>query len=442
MKKRTIVIMFLMGYGMIAQTFNKQKLDSLFNLIETNNKGMGSISIFHEGKEVYQNCIGYADVENNREASKNTKYRIGSITKTYTATMIMQLVDEKKITLTTTIDTYFPLVPNADKITIGHLLKHRSGLYNITDDVDFVNWMVLPQTRNQMIARVIKSESQFTPNSKTEYSNTNYLLLSYIIEDIEKKTYAQVLQSKIVKPCRLRNTYYGSKIDTKNNEALSYELEDKWNPSIETDMSVPLGAGGIVSTSSDVNAFYDHLFEGKLISREALNKMKIIDGGLGMGLMMLPFQDKKVYGHHGKIDGFQSLSGYFINEKIGITYIANGVVLPIESIVLGALQIYSGEDYKLPDFKPTAKLKEAQLKSYFGVYSSPNFPLVIEIIQKDGVLLAQATGKPLLPLEPVGENKFKSDRAMLTLRFVPEEDKMFFERGNQKQVLVRKPKEQ
>ncbi|MDY8138216.1 serine hydrolase domain-containing protein [Aquimarina sp. 2201CG5-10] len=438
MIKRIMILFLLISHGITAQGFNKTKLDSLFTIIQKHNKGMGSFSIFQNGKEVYRNSIGYADVNNNIKADQNTKYRIGSITKTFTATMILQLIDEKKLTLATLLSDYFPEIPNASKITIEHLLRHRSGLYNLTNDRDFVKWMVVPQTRKQMMNRIIEKKVDFEPDEKTEYSNTNYLLLSYILEDIEGKSYANILQSRIVIPCKLENTCYGGKIDTSENEALSYDLEDEWTETIQTDMSVPMGAGGIIATPTDLNTFYHDLFNGKLISESALDQMKTIKEGLGMGVMKMPFQDKEIYGHNGKIDGFQSLAGYFTNERIGVSYIANGLVLPIETIVLGALQIYIGADYELPDFKPAMTLKKEDLEPYLGMYSSPDFPMEIEILNKDAILIAKATGKPLLPLEPVEKDKFKSDRAMLTIEFVPKEGKLIFERGQQKHVLTRK----
>jgi len=150
MKKILIVwLLLLFCVRLNAQEIDKEKMDSLFTLIESKGKGMGSISLFQDGNEVYHNSFGYADIENNIEATEMTKYRIGSVSKIFTATIIMQLVDEKKLSLETTIDQYFPNLPNVNKITIEQLLRHRSGLHNFTDDEDYyLGWKALRQNQN------------------------------------------------------------------------------------------------------------------------------------------------------------------------------------------------------------------------------------------------------------------------------------------------------
>ena len=114
----TLTAAFFMVLNVSAQTFDKAKLDSFFSLLEKNNKGMGSISIFKEGKEVYTKSIGYADVEHGLKADNETVYRIGSISKTFTATMVMQLVESGKLALEDKLSKFYPDVPNAEKITI------------------------------------------------------------------------------------------------------------------------------------------------------------------------------------------------------------------------------------------------------------------------------------------------------------------------------------
>lgn len=438
-KKMIIIPFLLIGLGITAQNFNKTKLDSLFTIIDQNNKGMGSISIFQNGKEVYANSIGYADIENEIKPDKNTKYRIGSITKTFTATLIMQLVDEQKLSLDTYLGTYFPEVPNANKIKIKHLLRHRSGLFNVTDDKDFVKWALVPSTRKQMMDRIIKKKVDFQPDEKTAYSNTNYLLLSYIAEEIEGKPYSEILTSRIIRPFKLINTQYGKKIETELNEAQSYQLEgENWQQTMLTHMSVPMGAGGIISTSTDLNIFYHNLFSGNIVSEDSLTKMKELVDNLGFGLVKFPFQEAEILGHSGSIDGFQSMVGYFLNDGLAISYTTNGVVIPIETIMIGALKIYLGMEYELPDFKPALTLTSEALDVYLGTYSAPDFPMEINIIKKDNTLLASVKGRPLLPLEPTEIDKFKSDRAMLTMEFIPNENQMIFERGSQKHTLTRK----
>ncbi|MBW1295074.1 serine hydrolase domain-containing protein [Aquimarina litoralis] len=440
MKNKIIIPFLLISIGIAAQSFDKVKLDSLFTVIDQNNKGMGSISIFQNGKEVYANSIGYADIEKDIKPNKNTKYRIGSITKTFTATLIMQLVDEKKLSLDTHLSAYFPEVSNASRITIEHLLRHRSGLFNLTEDKDFLNWMILPNTREQMLGRLVKKNVSFEPGAKTRYSNTNYLLLSYIAEEIEGKTYAEILHARIIKPLGLKRTAYGKKINSKNNEALSYLLkEDNWvMVKNETHMSVPIGAGAIVSTPTELNVFYENLFSGRLVTKISLDKMMDISKGMGIGLSGETFFNKQAYGHNGGIDGFQSLTLYLPEEKIGVSYIGNGVVMSPNNFINNVLDSYYNNNYQLPKFEKALKFTTEELDQYLGVYISESFPFQITISKDDTVLIADAKDGPTFPLKGYSNNKFISDRAGAALFFYPAKDKMVLELNGNKVNFKRK----
>lgn len=425
----TLTAAFFMVLNVSAQTFDKAKLDKFFSLIEKNHKGMGSISIFKEGKEVYQKSIGYADIEHGLKADNETVYRIGSISKTFTATMIMQLVESGKLKLDDKLSKFYPEIPNAKKITIEHLLRHRSGIFNFTNADDYEKWMLEPFSREQLLDKIKSFEPAFEPNSKAEYSNSNYVLLSMIIEKIEGKSFNKVLKSKITKRNRLSKTYQGGKINYKGNEALSYAKLDSWNKMPETDMSIPLGAGAVVSTPTDLNAFLTALFNNKIVKTNQVEQMKKMEDNFGIGLFQFPFNGKTAFGHTGGIDGFQSMAGYFPKEKVSITYFSNGVVMPVNDIMIAALSIYFGEKYELPAFEPAFEVKSEDLDQYLGVYSTPTFPLKLTITKKGNTLMGQGTGQPSFPLEASGKHQFKFDAAQLKLTFSPKENKMILEQG-------------
>lgn len=430
----TLTTAFLMIFNMsfAQKTFDKDKLDQFFSLIEKNNKGMGSISIFKEGKEVYTKSIGFADVEHGLKADNETVYRIGSISKTFTATMIMQLVERGQLKLEDKLSKFYPNVPNAEKITIDNLLRHRSGIFNFTSAEDYEKWMLEPFSREELLKKVESYESVFEPNSKASYSNSNYVLLSMILEKIEGKSFKALLKSKITTPKRLIKSYQGGKINYKGNEALSYTRLENWDKMPETDMSIPLGAGAIVSTPTDLNTFFTALFTNKIIQEKQLSEMKKIVDGYGAGLFQFPFGEKKAFGHTGGIDGFQSMASYFPKEKVAIAYISNGVVMPVNDIMIGALSIYFGEAYELPVFEPAFEVKSEDLDQYLGVYSTPTFPLKLTITKKGSVLMAQGTGQPSFPLEASSEHTFKFDAARLQLTFSPKENKMLLEQNGAK----------
>lgn len=402
--------------------FDRAKMNALFALIEKNQKGMGSISISKNGTEVYQHSFGYADLKDSIRASGNTKYRIGSISKTFTAAIILQLIDEKKLTTETKLAQYFPALQNSDKITVEQLLRHRSGLFNLTNSADYLSWMEQPKSRAELLEIIAKNPNVFEPDQKAEYSNTNYVLLSYIAEKVEDKDFSEILKDRITEPLGLRNTYYGGKIAPEKNEALSYTHFNRWEPASETDMSIPAGAGAVISTPTDLNTFFYSLFNGKVVSDNSLAKMKKLVDNFGMGIVQIPFHERKGFGHNGGIDGFRSVAAYFPDDNVSVAYTTNGMVMPINDIMIGALSIYFGKAYSLPEFKEPLKLGNEQLEVYVGTYSSPTFPLKVTISRKDDMLIGQATGQPSFLLEAYEIDKFKFDAA--TFEFAPKENKM------------------
>ena len=223
MKKNLLItLLLLFMQTCFAQDFDTAKLNSYFKALADNNKFMGSVAVSKNGKIIYTRSIGFADVENNIKLNDSTKYRIGSITKTFTASLILKAVEENKLLLSQTLDNYFPSIKNAEKITISELLYHRSGVHNFTDNADYLTWNTQPKTEQQMVEIIAKGGSDFEPGSKLQYSNSNYILLTYILEKIYDKPYAELLNKKIIKPLHLKNTYYGGKINIHNNECYSY----------------------------------------------------------------------------------------------------------------------------------------------------------------------------------------------------------------------------
>lgn len=437
MKKILLPALLIVSTTLSAQEFDRQKMDSLFNRIVSSDRGMGSISIFEDGDEKYQRTFGWASIEDSVKADRQTTYRIGSISKTFTAAIIMGLIEEDRLRPETTLADFYPEVKNSEKITIEQMLKHRSGIFNFTSATDYQSWMEQPITREDLVKKIVANGSAFQPGEKAEYSNANYVLLSLIAERIEDKPFEQIVQKTLCEPCSLENTYYGKAISVKDNEAKSYRKLGDWQIATETDMSVPLGAGALVANPTDLNRFLHCLFNHEIVSEETLETMMEIEDGYGMGMFQIPFYEKKAYGHTGGIDGFQSNAGYFPREKVSVAYTSNGVVMPMNDILIGVLSIYFGRAYELPEFVEALTLTSEELDKYLGVYSSPSFPLKVTISKEENTLLAQATGQPSFALEAYETDKFKFDQALLKLEFIPEDNAMILKQGGKEYELKR-----
>jgi D-alanyl-D-alanine carboxypeptidase len=427
----------LLGLNLNARDFDKARMDSLFSLLDENNKGMGSISLFQNGEEVYQNSFGFASIEHNQKSEAATRYRIGSISKTFTATIILKLIEQNQLTLNTSLSKFFPQIKDSEKITIEHLLRHRSGIFNITQSPDYLTYHTQAHSRDQLVNKIASFDRVFEPGEKAAYSNSNYILLTFIAEEAGEKSYSTLLDEFIAKPCGLNNTYVGTKSDIAKNEASSYKWMGQWKIEEETDMSIPQGAGAVVSTPADLNLFLNCLFNGKLLTTASLEAMKTFQDGFGLGLFQVPFYERQGIGHNGGIDGFLSSAFYFPEDNFSVALCTNGLNYPVNDILIGALSIYFGKDYDLPAFKEPLVLKSEDLDQYVGLYSSPSIPLKLTIFKNDNVLMGQGSGQPAFPLEAVDIHQFKFDQANLTIEFQPEDKSLKLVQGGREFIMTK-----
>ncbi len=424
----TILLCFFVVSVACAQKMDTQKLDLYFKALEESGKFMGSVAISENGKIIYTKSLGFSDVEASAKANENSKYRIGSISKTFTTVMVLKAVEEKKLDLNQTIGKFFPTIRNADKITVKQLLGHRSGIHNFTDDESYLSWLTEAKTEQEMVEIITQGGSDFTPGTKAAYSNSNFVLLSFILEKTFNKSYSEILKKYITDPVGLTNTYLGGKINTKNNEVKSYRFSGSWQPETETDISIPLGAGGIVSTPKDLVKFSDALFGGKLLKKESLELMKNLKDGYGLGLFMTPFYDKVGYGHTGGIDGFSSEFIHFDNRNVSFALISNGSNYSNNAIMTALYSAFYNKPYDIPVFT-SYEVKPEDLDQYAGVYSSLDLPLKITVLKDGKILTAQATGQAAFPLEASAKDKFVFDQAGIVMEFNPSEKTMVLKQG-------------
>ncbi len=415
------------------------RLDSLFDVLEAKGKAMGSLSLYQNGQPVYERAFGHMDDADGElvPADLDTRYRIGSISKTFTAVLAMQLVEEGVISLDTKVSDYFPDVPNADKITVEHLLRHRSGLFNITNSPDYPTWMSRPHTRDEMMARIEKLAVNFEPGAKFEYSNSGYILLGYLLEEASGQTYAELVEEKIAGPLDLASTYVGDSESVYPEEARSYVKIEDWQRMPATDMTVPAAAGAIVAPPFEVALFFEALFDGRLVSKASLDKMTEMVDGYGYGLIRLPMGSRFAYGHNGGIDGFSSTAGHFADDKFTIAYASNGSSILTNDVMIGVLSIWFGIPYQIPTFE-SVQLSDAQLESYVGEYTSAAIPLGITVTKEGGNLFAQAAGQPRFPLTPAAEGEFRFDTAGIKMIFDPAAGTMELHQGGGKFPYTKK----
>ncbi|HEY5746260.1 MAG TPA: serine hydrolase domain-containing protein, partial [Chryseolinea sp.] len=373
------------------------KLDQFFDRLAEKNKAMGSLVIAKDGKVLYTRAICYSHISGTEKKSLTVanRFRIGSITKMFTAAMILQLVDEGKLKLTDTLDKFLPLVPNAKKITIVQILSHRSGIPNVRREQNAQgNVNTIPMTKDEHLALIVKATPDFEPDTKSLYSNSGYFLLGLIIEKLTGKSYEAALQEKIATKIGLKDTYIATgNIDVNKNESLTYFMipGGDWKQVPETHPSILFSAGAIVSTPNDLAKFIQALFDGKIVSKEGLDQMKMMRDGEGFGMVTFNFAGKTFYGHTGGADNYGAWLAYLPEEKLALAYTTNAKIYPVKDIVNGIVDIYYNKPFQIPAFESIAVSPEL-LDKYVGVYSSPEAPVKFTITRDGATLFFQPPG--------------------------------------------------
>ncbi|MGY3051986.1 D-alanyl-D-alanine carboxypeptidase [Pedobacter sp. UYEF25] len=423
----TLMLALTLQQG-FSQTSNAAKLDSLFNALDKNDEFMGSVAIAKQGKIIYEKQIGYADLEAKYRPDAATTYGIGSISKTFTTVMVFKAIADGKLKLTDHLDTFFPDIVNAKKITVADLLYHRSGIHNFTDDSTYQTWNTGIKTEKQMINIIAKGGSDFDPDSNAQYSNSNFVLLSFMLQRCYKTNFASLLEKEIVKPLGLKNTYFGNELIKKKNSANSYAFQGKWVKQPVTDPSIPMGAGGIFSTPADLTIFIEALFNGKLVSIADLKQMQTLKDNFGMGLFKIPFYSKFGFGHNGGIDGFTSMLYHFDEDDVAAAIISNGTRTDNNKILIALLTAAYSSSTESGATK-LLQLTDEDLSHYTGVYISKQVALKITVTKEGKTLMAQATGQSAIALEATAKNEFRFSLAGIVMEFNPTQKTMLLKQG-------------
>lgn len=251
---------------------------------------------------------GKSDPKNATEAKATDRFRIASVTKTFTAELLLMLADEKKLSLDDKLAKFFPEIKNADKITLRQLLNHTSGVHSYTaiDEFDkFVKSEPLKKwTGEELLKIVAKAEADFEPGANFMYSNSNYLLAGLIVEKVSGNKFSDELKKRIFEPLGMKNSYYaeGPQIEG----AYFHGYEDTLDVSL-FDPSGPNFAGAIVSNLDDLKIWIESFSKGKLLSKEMYEQqLKLVgsdknpESGYGLGIMSWG----SFLGHNGAITGY------------------------------------------------------------------------------------------------------------------------------------------
>ncbi len=395
MKKLFLLVTVLcLGHLIFGQG---DKLDTLLSTYAKLNKFNGSALVAKNGVILLNKGYGYRDAASKTPNDEQTIFQLGSITKQFTSAVILKLQEEKKLSVSDKLSKYFPGYPKGDSITIRQLLTHTSGVFNYTNDGEFMkNEMTKPATREKMLALFKDKPLDFSPGTKWNYSNSGYLLLGYIIEDLTKKTYQQAVRKYIFTPLQMTHSGFDFTDLKSSKKATGYFNLDEKESTVApiVDSSVSFSAGAIYSTTGDLYVWHEALQKNMILSKEQQEMAYTpVKNNYGYGWGVDSIDGKRRVSHGGGIPGFVTNISRVPQDDICIILLSNASNPTLQDITGNIYAVLYGKPYEIPKEKTSVTLPLEKLKEYEGEYEI-NKDLHVIISVKDGELIAAPTGQP------------------------------------------------
>lgn len=437
--------LFLISFLLLTSCFGQSKQDKIIlkTLDELIPERLTEIApgavvmVVKNNKIIYRKAFGLADTEQNIPMQPEMLFRIGSMTKQFTAIAILQLVEEGKIGLQDSIQKYIKDFPSKGyTITIENLLTHTSGIKDYLSEISNPSKQKETYTSKDGVDYIKDAPLNFKPGSNFRYSNSDYYLLGYIIEMVTGETYEKYLQENVLDKAGLKNTFY---IGSKNNipdMAQGYsKFDDKTERAILQPVDILYSAGGLISNVDDIYKWYKALYNLQLVKKETLEKattpFKFSDGTFsqyGYGWFIKSLDGSKTIEHSGSTDGFQSDEIYIPDENVFVVALYNCYETNMDWQLLtnDIARVALGKQ-----LDNAVKVKEDVLKSYLGDYEvnlkGVNHKLIVTF--SDGRLSIEASNPadrlPKVLLYAKSENEFYIKEAPLRFEFVKDADNAF-----------------
>ena len=402
------------------------KLDALINAYAKMYKFNGAALVAKNGVILLNKGYGYRNAAGKIANTEQTVFQLGSVTKQFTSAIILKLQEEKKLSVSDKLSKYFPGYPKGDSITIEHLLTHTSGIFNYTNDANFMtNEVAKPAGREKIMALFKDRPLDFSPGTGWNYSNSGYSLLGYIIEEVTKIPYEQVVRKYIFTPLHMTHSGFDFTHLKNNEKATGYlKLNDKeMIPSPIVDSTVAYSAGAIYSTTGDLYRWHKALQEDKILSEEQQEKAYTpVKNRYGYGWIIDSVEGKRRVSHGGGIHGFVTNISRIPEDDICIVLLSNASDPSISEIAKSIFAILYGKEYELPKERIAIKLPEEKLKEYEGEYEVRK-DLKVIISLKDGELVAAPTGQRTDILYVEKEDFLFSKSANIQLAFTRNDKK-------------------
>jgi CubicO group peptidase (beta-lactamase class C family) len=391
-----------------------QKLDQLVRAYATAKGFNGSVLVARGGTILLDKGCGWRDAARKLPNDGRTCFQIASTTKTFTSTMVLRLAEEGKLALTDRLSRWYPQLPFADSVTIEQMLTHTSGIYDFTREPPIDR-----AEEKTFIAILLSHPLDFSPGTNWRYSNSNYVLLGFIVGKLMGSDYFQAVRKQIFEPLHMQNSGFDFiHLDSKD-KAIGYKTLDDTValPDKLTDSSVPAGAGAIYSTVEDLYRWHQGLEEGWVLSKQWQKKAyQWFQGhGYGYGWTVDSMARQLVVSHSGSISGFGSDLERVPEDDVCVVVLSNksGSTFEVQDLSRSLLAILYDQPYTLPKKWTILHLSAEQLQIYTGVYEFPQIGFTFRLWVENGALRLQSVNRPgaISTLLPTGGDHFVSQES-------------------------------
>jgi len=403
-----------------AATPNLARMEHVIQSFVDNKRFMGAVLVARGNDILLDKGYGFADLEWNVPNTPATKFRLGSITKQFTAASILLLEERGKLSVNDPVKKYIPDAPAAwDQITIFNLLTHTSGIPSFTSFPDYASLEPFPTTPKALVARFKDKPLDFQPGEKWSYSNSGYVLLGYLIETVSGDPYAKFVQDNIFTPLGMKDSGYDSNSAIVPRRAMGYSPgPDGFVNAGYIDMTIPFSAGGLYSTTEDLLRWQQGLFGGKLLSPVSLKKMTTpFKSEYAFGLGVHTRNGRTVIDHNGGIEGFNTSLAYYPDDKLTVVVLANENGRAPEEVAADLGRLAEGENVVLASERKEAKIDPKTFEAYVGYYQlMPTF--VLHVTRDGDHFMTQATGQGQVEIFPESDHEFFAKAVDAQITFV------------------------
>ena len=413
---RNMIVLLLLASRVSGQDF-AASADAYVQSWVRDGQFRGAVLVAKDGAPVFRRAYGFANEEWDLASTPETKFRLGSITKQFTAVAILQLAERGKLKLEDPIKAYYADAPAAwDQITIRHLLNHTSGIPSYTDQPGFFAQKSRDRRTPAEIAKLTQDlPLQFEPGAQFRYNNTGYVLLGHVIEKVTGETYPAYVRKNLFDPLGMKDSGYDSSVAILKKRATGYSGNGE--NAAYLDMSLPHAAGSLYSTVDDLLKWDQAIDAGKLITKESFAQMTTPGkGDYGFGLVIRPIGGHKTQAHGGGINGFSTFMARFPDHHVTVIVLANQEGGAPSQIATALARLQFGEDVPPRPLITEMKLPAEKLDAFAGRYElTPTF--VLKVWRDGAQLLTQATGQGVLPVFAMSEHRFFAKVVAAQLEF-------------------------